>query len=136
MSNRHLWLVQAFTRGMADRRFGRIVFITSDTFWALPPSALLAYVASKGAAGVMRTLAVTLGADGIAVSAAAPGLTDTPGLPRREHRRTVRRNGAPPGDWARRPCTSTASCTCPPARGSSQPAAWPPTARARTLSST
>jgi len=29
-----------------------------------------------------------------------------------------------------------ASCTCPPARGSSQPAAWPPTARARTLSST
>src|SRR6478672_776139 len=53
-----LWLVQAFTRGMADRRFGRIVFITSDTFWALP-SALLAYVASKGAAGVMRTLAVT-----------------------------------------------------------------------------
>ena len=53
-------------------------FITSDTFWALPPSALLAYVASKGAAGVMRTLAVTLGADGIAVSAAAPGLIDTP----------------------------------------------------------
>jgi NAD(P)-dependent dehydrogenase (short-subunit alcohol dehydrogenase family) len=28
------------------------------------------------------------------------------------------------------------SCTCPPARGSSQPAAWPPTARARPLSST
>jgi NAD(P)-dependent dehydrogenase (short-subunit alcohol dehydrogenase family) len=26
----------------------------------------------------MRTLAVTLGADGIAVSAVAPGLTDTP----------------------------------------------------------
>ncbi len=28
------------------------------------------------------------------------------------------------------------SCTSPPARGSSQPAAWPPTARARPLSST
>ena len=60
-----LWLIQAFTPGMAERRFGRIVFITSDTFWAPPTSALLAYVASKGALlGVMRTLAVTLGADG------------------------------------------------------------------------
>jgi len=74
-----LWLIQAFAAGMAQRRFGRIVFITSDTFWAPPTPALLAYVASKGALlGVMRTLAVTLGADGIAVSAVAPGLTDTP----------------------------------------------------------
>ena len=65
--------------GMAERRFGRIVFITSDTFWAPPTPALLAYIASKGALlGVMRTLAVTLGPAGIAVSAVAPGLTDTP----------------------------------------------------------
>jgi len=74
-----LWLAQAFTPGMAERRWGRIVFIVSDTFWAPPVPALLAYVASKGAlVGVMRTLAVTLGGDGIAVSAVAPGLTDTP----------------------------------------------------------
>jgi NAD(P)-dependent dehydrogenase (short-subunit alcohol dehydrogenase family) len=74
-----LWLTQAFVPGMTERRFGRIVFILSDTFWAPPVPALLAYVASKGALlGVMRTLAVTLGADGIGVSAVAPGLTDTP----------------------------------------------------------
>jgi NAD(P)-dependent dehydrogenase (short-subunit alcohol dehydrogenase family) len=59
---------------------GRIVFITSDTVWAPPAPALLAYIASKGALlGVMRTLAVAFGADGIAVSAVAPGRTDTPG---------------------------------------------------------
>jgi NAD(P)-dependent dehydrogenase (short-subunit alcohol dehydrogenase family) len=75
-----LWLAQAFTPGMTERRFGRIVFIISDTFWAPPNPALLAYVASKGAlVGIMRTLAATLGTDGIAVSAVAPGLTDTPG---------------------------------------------------------
>ena len=75
-----LWLVQAFAPGMAERRFGRIVFIASDTVWAPPNPAMLAYIASKGALlGVMRTLAVTLGADGIGVSAVAPGLTDTPG---------------------------------------------------------
>jgi NAD(P)-dependent dehydrogenase (short-subunit alcohol dehydrogenase family) len=74
-----LWLAQAFTPGMMERRFGRIVFIISDTFWAPPIPALLAYVASKGALlGIMRTLAITLGAGGIAVSAVAPGLTDTP----------------------------------------------------------
>jgi NAD(P)-dependent dehydrogenase (short-subunit alcohol dehydrogenase family) len=45
-----------------------------------PTPVLLAYVASKGAlVGIMRILAVTLGSDGIAVSAVAPGLTDTPG---------------------------------------------------------
>jgi NAD(P)-dependent dehydrogenase (short-subunit alcohol dehydrogenase family) len=75
-----LWLAQAFTPGMAERGFGRIVFITSDTFWEPPTPMLLPYVASKGAlVGIMRTLARALGADGIAVTAVAPGLTDTPG---------------------------------------------------------
>jgi NAD(P)-dependent dehydrogenase (short-subunit alcohol dehydrogenase family) len=74
-----LWLAQAFTPGMAQRGFGRIVFITSDTFWEPPAPVLLPYIASKGAiTGVMRILSRALGPDGIAVTAVAPGLTDTP----------------------------------------------------------
>ena len=74
-----LWLAQSFVPGMAERGFGRIIFVTSDTVWSPPGPAMLPYVASKGALiGVMRTLAVALGRDGIAVSAVAPGLTDTP----------------------------------------------------------
>ena len=74
-----LWLAQAFTPAMAQRGFGRVVFITSDTLWEPPAAALLPYVASKGALiGVMRSLARALGPDGVAVTAVAPGLTDTP----------------------------------------------------------
>jgi NAD(P)-dependent dehydrogenase (short-subunit alcohol dehydrogenase family) len=75
-----LWLAQSFAPGMAERGFGRMIFVVSDTLWSPPGPAMLAYVASKGALiGVMRTLAVALGPAGIAVSAVAPGLTDTPG---------------------------------------------------------
>jgi NAD(P)-dependent dehydrogenase (short-subunit alcohol dehydrogenase family) len=75
-----LWLCQAFVPGMIQRGFGRIILIVSDTLWSPPSGAMLPYVASKGALiGVMRTLAVALGDNGISVSAVAPGLTDTPG---------------------------------------------------------
>ena len=75
-----LWLAQEFVPAMVQRGFGRIIFVVSDTIWSPPAESMLAYVASKGALiGVMRTLAVSLGESGIAVSAVAPGLTDTPG---------------------------------------------------------
>ena len=74
-----LWLAQAFAPGMIERRFGRIILIASDTAWLPPGPEFLPYVASKGAMiGLMRALAVTLGSDGVAVTAVAPGLTDTP----------------------------------------------------------
>jgi NAD(P)-dependent dehydrogenase (short-subunit alcohol dehydrogenase family) len=75
-----LWLTQAFSPGMAERGFGRIIFVTSDTVWEPPLPSMLPYIASKGALiGAMRALAVTLGPSGIAVTSVAPGLTDTPG---------------------------------------------------------
>ncbi len=74
-----LWLAQALTPGMAERRFGRIVFVVFDTVWDPPAADLLAYVASKAALiGMARTLARSLGRDGITVNCVAPGLTPTP----------------------------------------------------------
>ena len=74
-----LLLTQAFAPGMRERGFGRVIFIVSNTFWKPPGIHMLAYVASKGALiGMVHTLAVGLGGDGIAVTAVAPGLTRTP----------------------------------------------------------
>jgi 3-oxoacyl-[acyl-carrier protein] reductase len=73
-----LLLSQAFVPGMAARGFGRIIFVVSDTVWSPPAADMLAYVTSKGALiALARTLAVGHGADGIAVTCVAPGLTDT-----------------------------------------------------------
>ena len=74
-----LWLCQELTPGMAERGFGRVVLIVSDTVWDPPSPALLAYVASKAALiGAARVLARTLGPSGITVNCVAPGLTRTP----------------------------------------------------------
>jgi 3-oxoacyl-[acyl-carrier protein] reductase len=74
-----LWLCQELVPGMRERRFGRIVFVTSDTVWRPPDPALLPYVTSKAAlVGMSRSLAAALGRDGITVNCVAPGLTDTP----------------------------------------------------------
>jgi len=97
-----LWLCQALAPGMAQRGFGRIVLVVSDTVWSPPAADLLPYVASKAALiGVARSLACSLGADGITVNCVAPGLTRTPaaeaGMPP-EAFADVRRRQALPRD--------------------------------------
>jgi NAD(P)-dependent dehydrogenase (short-subunit alcohol dehydrogenase family) len=75
-----LLLAQKFEPGMRERRFGRIISIVSNTFWAPPSGDLLAYVASKGSLiGLTRVLAHALGGNGVSVTAVAPGLTRTLG---------------------------------------------------------
>ena len=104
-----LLLCQAFVPGMARRRFGRIIFVVSDTVWSPPAGDMLAYVTSKGALiALARTLAVAHGGDGIAVTCVAPGLTDTPaarrGQPAALFENVVARQALPrtlvPGDVA------------------------------------
>ena len=74
-----LLLAAAFAPGMAERGFGRIVFVTSDTVWLAPGPEFIAYIASKAALeGLTRVLARAYGAAGITVNAVEPGLTPTP----------------------------------------------------------
>lgn len=76
-----IWLCQELTPTMAQRHWGRVVFIVSDTVWNPPPVPdMLPYITSKGALiGASRSLARSLGASGITVNCVAPGLTPPPG---------------------------------------------------------
>jgi NAD(P)-dependent dehydrogenase (short-subunit alcohol dehydrogenase family) len=73
-------LCAAFVPGMAERGFGRIINVASNTVWKPPGPGFTAYIASKGAiVGFTRALAVELGPSGITANAIAPGLTRSPG---------------------------------------------------------
>jgi NAD(P)-dependent dehydrogenase (short-subunit alcohol dehydrogenase family) len=71
--------IKAFSAGMKERRWGRIVNQASDTF-ALNLPGFAHYIASKGGIiGLTRALASEFGTYGVTVNAIAPGLTRTPG---------------------------------------------------------
>ncbi|WP_321813529.1 MULTISPECIES: SDR family oxidoreductase [unclassified Paraburkholderia] len=72
-------LAQAFSVGMIERGWGRIVNLASSTVWG-PPPGMSAYASSKMAViGLTRALASELGTHGVTVNAISPGLTRHPG---------------------------------------------------------
>jgi 3-oxoacyl-[acyl-carrier protein] reductase len=65
---------QAALPGMAERRYGRIVMVSSVTGPLVTAPGSAAYATAKGAMdGMMRTIAVEHGRDGITCNSVAPG---------------------------------------------------------------
>jgi pyridoxal 4-dehydrogenase len=72
-------VTKAVWPAMVERGYGRIVNISSATFWIGHPE-LVAYIASKGGVvGFTRGLAVEAGAHGITVNCITPGFIATEG---------------------------------------------------------
>ena len=75
---RGMWfMVRAVFPYMEPQGYGKVVNVTSSTFWEAPPT-LVPYISSKGGViGFTRALARELGPFGIRVNALAPGFTLT-----------------------------------------------------------
>ncbi len=70
-------LTRAFVPGMRERKWGRVVAITSKAV-KYPVNALVLSNSLRAAVtGYLRTLATDVGADGVTVNSVLPGMTDT-----------------------------------------------------------
>lgn len=79
-------LATAFVPGMVERRWGRIIAISSTVFYTGAAHSV-AYTTSKGAViGFVRALATELGDSGVTVNSIAPSLTRTQGTLAGPHR--------------------------------------------------
>lgn len=71
-------MAQAAAAGMAERGFGRMIFLGTSYLFGQPPPKLCAYVTAKQALwGLARCLAAELGPKQITVNLVSPGMTVT-----------------------------------------------------------
>jgi 3-oxoacyl-[acyl-carrier protein] reductase len=69
---------QAALPSMIERRFGRVVNVTSQSAYGTPPPKMVGYVTAKAAlAAFTRCVAVEGGPFGVTANAVAPGMADT-----------------------------------------------------------
>ncbi len=76
-------LSRDLSKGMKERRWGRIINITSATVAMAGPGSAHYITSKMGLIGLTRALATALGSAGITVNAVAPGLVRTPGATQR-----------------------------------------------------
>jgi 3-oxoacyl-[acyl-carrier protein] reductase len=70
--------ISAVLPTMIDRKFGRIVNLTSQSAYGIPPANMTAYVVAKGAlAAYTRCVALEAGPHGVTANAVAPGMVET-----------------------------------------------------------
>lgn len=86
-----LELARALAPGMIERRWGRIIHVSSVSARVAGPDQLVYAVTKAGACAMIRGLALELGPHGITANAILPGpfLTDMPATLSEEFRRTV-----------------------------------------------
>lgn len=70
-------LTRAFVPGMRERKWGRVVAITSKAVKYPVASLVLSNSLRAAVTGYLRTLATDVGVDGVTVNSVLPGLTDT-----------------------------------------------------------
>jgi NAD(P)-dependent dehydrogenase (short-subunit alcohol dehydrogenase family) len=71
-------LTQAVVPGMAERRHGRVIFISSNGAGAGAAMTTLYAMGKAGMEGLMRALVAEYGSSGITFNAVQPGLVETP----------------------------------------------------------
>lgn len=73
-----LELTSALSPGMAERRFGRLIFLGTSAMVGMPPPKWAPYLVAKHALwGLVKSLALELGPHGITANMVSPGMTVT-----------------------------------------------------------
>jgi 3-oxoacyl-[acyl-carrier protein] reductase len=100
-------MCKAAVPAMQERRWGRVVAITSLSVRQPIANLILSNTARAGATGFLKTLALEVAGDGVTVNSVQPGLHRTPGSPTCTTSSSRHRCG-----WATLPTSARSSRSC------------------------